>query len=231
MTGSISNSAFLRGALAGIPFVLLAAPFALLYGVLASEAGLSLAQAMGFSVFLIAGAAQFAALQQMLDGAPVIVVLAAALTVNLRMAMYSASLVPHLGAAPLWQRLLVAYMNFDQSYAYAMVEYDRRPEMSAPDKAAWFLGVAMPVALSWYLCTYLGAALGARMPEALPLDFALPIMFISLAAPMLKTRAHGIAAAVSIVAGLALAGMPWGTGLLVAAGLALLAGALAEGRA
>ena len=72
---------------------------------------------MGFSVLLIAGASQFTALQQMLDGAPVWIVLAAALTVNLRMAMYSAAMIPHFGDAPLWQRLLIAFFNVDQSYS------------------------------------------------------------------------------------------------------------------
>ena len=42
---------------------------------------------------------------------------AASLAVNLRMAMYSASLVAHLGPARLWQRALVAYLNVDQTYA------------------------------------------------------------------------------------------------------------------
>ena len=70
------------------------------------DAGLTLAQTIGFTVLVIAGAAQFAAVQLMLDNAAIGFVLLAALAVNLRMAMYSAALVPYLGSAPLWQRAL-----------------------------------------------------------------------------------------------------------------------------
>lgn len=228
MASSISKSDFLRGAVQALPFLLLAVPMALLYGVVASEAGLSLAQIMGFSVLMIAGAAQFAALQQMLDGATIVTVVAAALAVNLRMAMYAASLVPHLGRAPLWQRLVLAYYNFDQSYAFSMQEYDRRPDMTVAQKVGFFLGAAMPVSLGWYAGTWAGAALGARMPESIPLDFALPILFLAVVAPMLKTRAHFVAAGVSVVAGLLLHDRLGGAGLLVAAALAMLVGAFSE---
>ena len=53
---------------------------------------------------------------------------------------------------------------------------------------------------------------------------------IALAAPMLKTLAHLAAAAVSVIAALALSFMPAGTGLLVAALLAMVVGAEIERR-
>ena len=43
-------------------------------------------------------------IQLLTENAPIWAALFAGLAVNLRMAMYSAALVPHLGAAPLWQR-------------------------------------------------------------------------------------------------------------------------------
>ena len=68
----------------------------------ATEAGIDVAQVMGFSVLVLAGASQFSAVQLLSDHAPVLVVLASSLAINLRMAMYSASLTPWLGAAPAW---------------------------------------------------------------------------------------------------------------------------------
>ena len=47
-------------------------------------------------------------------------------------------------------------------------------------------------------------------------------------APMMKSLAHVSAAAVSASVGIALVGMPSGTGLLIAAGCAMLTGALIE---
>jgi predicted branched-subunit amino acid permease len=53
----------------------------------------------------------------MADQAPVLIVSATPLAVNLRVAMLSAALTPHLGAAPLWQRVLSSCVPVDQTFA------------------------------------------------------------------------------------------------------------------
>lgn len=228
MPSSTTNSALWRGARHALPFALIVGPFSLLFGVVATEAGLGIAETMGFSVFVIAGASQFAALQQMVDGAPLLIVILTSLAVNMRMAMYSAALTPYLGQAPLWQRALVAYLNVDQTYTLGVAEYERNPDMTLPERMAYFFGVAMLIAPVWYAGTLIGALLGARIPPEFALDFALPLSFIALIAPMLRTPAHMVAAAVSVLGALAFASLPLNAGLLVAAGLAMVAGALTE---
>jgi predicted branched-subunit amino acid permease len=222
------RSAFWRGFAAGAPFVLVVGPFAVLFGVIATEAGLNILETLAFSVVVIAGAAQFTALQLMEENAPTVIVLASALAVNLRMAMYSAALTPFLGAAPLWQRATVAYFILDQSYACSMVEFERKPQMTVSERLAYFAGVTTPVVPAWYVFTYAGAAIGTQIPESWALDFALPITFLALCAPMLRTRAHLVAAFVSVLASLALAWVPYSLGLLIAGLLAMCAGARAE---
>ncbi|KKM27755.1 hypothetical protein LCGC14_1571570 [marine sediment metagenome] len=222
------KSGWLRGMAHGAPFLIVLAPFATLFGVVATEASLRLDQVLGFSALVIAGSAQFAALQMMVEDAPLWAVMATALAINLRMAMYSAALVPHLGTAPLWQRALVAYVNFDQTYAASVVEYEARPAMSTAEKLGYFLGVATPLVPSWYAFTLVGALLGTRIPESWALDFTLPITFIALLGPMLRTPAHIAAAATSVVVALALSGLPSGLGLLIAAACAMAVGAMAE---
>ena len=221
-------SPFLRGILAGLPFTLVIVPFGLLFGVVATEAGLNVTETMAMTVLIIAGAAQFTALQLMVDQAPVFVILATALAVNLRMAIYSAALTPHVGAAPMWQRLLLAYALTDQTYAATSVEYEARPEASVAAKVLFFAGSVVPVAPLWFLCTWLGAVLGTTIPEAWALDFALPICFIAIVAPGLKTPAHVAAALVSVIGALVFAFVPYSLGLLIAAGLAMVTGALVE---
>ena len=223
-----ARAAFWRGTRHGAPFTLVVGPFAVLFGVLATEAGLNVLETLAFSVVVIAGAAQFTALQLMSENAPTALVLASALAVNLRMAMYSASLTPYLGAAPLWQRALVAYIILDQSYACASVEYEKRPEMGISERVAYFFGTASTVVPAWYICTYFGAAIGQQIPQSWALDFALPITFLALMAPMLRTTAHLVAAFVSVTVSLALAGLPYSMGLLIAGILAMMAGAQAE---
>jgi predicted branched-subunit amino acid permease len=228
MPSSTAKSVFWRGARDALPFALVVGPFAMLFGVVATEAGLDIVETMAFSVLVIAGASQFAALQQMAENAPTIIVILTALAVNLRMAMYSAALVPHLGAAPLWQRAVISYLNVDQSYAMSVAKFEGTPAMPLREKVAYFFGVAAPVAPSWYIMTLVGALVGKRIPPEFALDFAVPITFIAIVAPMFRTLAHVVTGFTSVVAALALSFLPSNSGLLVAAAIAMAAGARVE---
>ncbi|WP_416348419.1 AzlC family ABC transporter permease [Gemmobacter sp.] len=220
--------ALMRGMLFSAPFLLVVAPFALLFGVVATEAGLNIVEVMGFSLAVFAGASQFSALQLMQDQAPTVVVLATSLAVNLRMGMYSAALTPSLGRLPLGQRALVAFFLVDQSYAASVIEFERRPELTTAERLAFFTGTVLPIAPAWYVATWMGAVLGTKIPPEYPLDFALPITFIAMIGPMLRTVPHISAALVSVVGTLALGWMPFSSGVLVAAMIAMVTGAMVE---
>jgi len=60
------------------------------------------------------------------------------------------------------------------------------------------------------------------------LDFAVPICFLAIIAPMMRTLAHMLAAVTSIVLALLLAGLPYNLGLLGAALVAMMVGAQVE---
>ncbi|WP_416914654.1 MAG: AzlC family ABC transporter permease [Roseicyclus sp.] len=230
MTPSSPRTAYSRGIRTALPFVIVVGPFGLLFGVVGTEAGLNIAQVMGFTILVIAGASQFTALQLMADHAPTFIVVASALAVNLRMAMYSASFAPHLGAAPVWQRALIAYMNVDQTYALAHADYEARPQQSTAEKVAFFFGAATPIIPVWVGATALGIVVGEAIPPALGLDFAVPITFIALIAPALRTIAHVAAALTSVVMAILLAFLPWNLWLLAAGLAAMIVGAEVERR-
>jgi predicted branched-subunit amino acid permease len=223
------RSAFVRGLIAALPMTVVVGPFAMLFGVVATEAGLNLFEAMLFSVSVFAGASQFAALQTMQENAPVLVVLATSLAVNLRMVMYSMTLAPHFGTLPLRSRAVMAYFLVDQSFATTVAEIDRKPKMTAQEKRAVFFGAVVAVAPLWFVACLVGGLIGTAIPPDYALDFALPITFLAMVAPMLRSLPHLVAAGVSILLSLLLVGMPYGTGLLVAAAAAMAAGVRAEG--
>lgn len=225
-----SRTAFWRGARDAGPFVFVAGPFGALFGVVATEAGLNLAQVMGFSVVVIAGASQLAALQLMTDQAPALIVLLSAIAVNLRMAMYSASLAPHLGAAPLWQRALVAYMNVDQTYAVSVLKYEDAPQMGLSERLGYFFGTCVPIIPIWIVATYVGALLGEAIPSDWDITFAVPVAFLAMVAPALRTGAHIAAAAASVVLAILFGGLPYNLGLLPAGIGAMIVGAEVERR-
>jgi predicted branched-subunit amino acid permease len=221
-------SSYWRGLRDGLPFLLVVGPFGMLFGVLGTEVGLAIHETMAFSIVVIAGAAQFTALQLLTENAPTLVVIASALAVNLRVAMYSASLTPHLGSLPLWKRALAAYFLVDQTYASSVMDYEKHPDLTPSEKFGYFMGVVTPVCIPWYFVTLAGAMLGESIPPSLGLDFALPIAFLAMIGPMLRTPAHRIAALVAVVLALAFAWLPYNLGLLVAALGGMIAGAKAE---
>lgn len=229
MTGSMTRAqAFWKGYRDCAPFLIIVAPFSMLFGVVAREAGLDILQTMSMAVLVIAGASQFTALALLQDGAPVFVALLTALAVNLRMAMYSAALVPHLGHAPLGTRALMAYLMVDQAYAVAVRTYEDNPGMPTSVKVAYYFGCMVLICPFWYVFTLVGALVGQALPPELSLDFAVPVCFIALLAPLLRSLPHVVAALVSTVAAVAFAWVPWNLGLILAAVLAMMSGAQAE---
>ncbi len=228
MASTTSKSYYWKGFRDGTPFIFVAIPFGTLFGVFATEAGLNIVQTMAFTSTVFAGAAQFAALQLLQDQTPTAIILVSALAVNLRMAMYSASLTPYLGAAPLWQRACAAYLTVDQSFACSSVQFEKEPAMTVPQRMAYFVGSVTPITPLWIFATYLGAVLGTRIPESWALDFALPITFLSMIGPMMRTLPHVVAALVAIVVSLLSVGLPYNLGLLVAGCAGMMAGAQAE---
>ncbi|MGY9051983.1 MAG: AzlC family ABC transporter permease, partial [Rhodobacterales bacterium] len=80
----------------------------------------------------------------------------------------------------------------------------------------------------WLISTYVGALVGAKIPPEYALDFAVPICFIALSAPMMRSLPHFIAALVSMGGTLIFISAPYSTGLLIAALLAMIAGVQTE---
>jgi predicted branched-subunit amino acid permease len=222
------RQAFWRGYLDCAPFILIVVPYSMLFGVVARDAGLDILQTMSMSVLVIAGASQFTALALLQDNAPVFIALFAALAVNLRMAMYSAALVPYVGHASFGARALMAYLMVDQAFAVAVRTYEDQPDMSPTARVAYYFGCMMLICPIWYGCTLLGALVGQAIPAAFSLDFAVPICFIAMTAPLLRSAAHVLAALVAAIAALAFAWIPWSLGLIVAATLGILTGAQTE---
>lgn len=220
--------AFWRGYLDCAPFILIVVPYSMLFGVVARDAGLDILQTMSMTVLVIAGASQFTALALLQDQAPVFVALLTALAVNLRMAMYSAALVPHVGHARLGVRALMAYLMVDQAFAVAVKTYEDRPGMSPAAKVAYYFGCMFLICPFWYGCTLLGALVGEAIPASWSLDFAVPVCFIALTAPLLRSLPHVVAALVSVAAAILFAWVPWSLGLIVAALVAMVTGAQTE---
>ncbi len=216
------------GIKAVLPLLIGAAPFGLIYGVVATGAGVPAAAAQAMSVLVFAGAAQFIAVGLLDVGAPGATVLLTAFVVNLRHVLYSASLAPHFRPLhPLWKWGL-AFLITDEAYALAISRYRREdgpPDAPRRSQAHWYvLGASLTLYIVWQTSTAAGVVLGARVPPAWGLDFTLPLTFIGLLVPVLTDRgAVGAALAAGVIA-IAAAGFPLRLGLVVAALAGVVAG-------
>ena len=225
MTPSI---AFLLGARALLPMLLGVAPFGVIYGVVALQSGIPPLAAVLMSSMVFAGSAQFLLAQLVGAGAPALLSIGAVGLINLRHALYSASVAPVLHALPRRWKLLLAYLLTDEAYAAAIPHLLAEPRSP---QAHWILfGSGFALWAGWQLSTLVGVLLGARLPPDLGLDFALPLTFIAIVVPLIDSRARLIAALTAGAIAVLLVTLPYKTGLFAAALAGLGAGAFAQGK-
>ena len=222
------SAQFWRGVRAELPLLFGVVPFGMIYGMLAIDAGLSHAQAQGMSAIVFAGSAQFITTQLVRSAAPGLIIVLTILVVNLRHALYSASLASHIQHLPLRWKLVLSYLLTDEAYAPTISNYEAPGE--AAQKHWFFLGAGLMLWTSWQLSTAAGIMLGAVVPESWSLDFSLALTFIALVVPRLRDRPSLGAALVAGGAALAVFFLPYKLGILAASMCGILAGMLLEGR-
>ncbi len=148
--------------------------------------------------------------------------------VNLRHALYSASVAPHVKGLNTGWKALLSYLLTDEAYVVAIMHYNA--EGPPADRHWYFLGAGLTLWSSWQVSTAVGIIVGAQIPSNWPLSFVLPLTFIALIVPNIKDRAGVAASLVAGVVGLLGYGLPYRTGLLLAALIGILVGLAIEGK-
>ena len=202
------------------------ATFGLISGVAMVGSGMTPLTAMAMSVATYAGTAQLAALQLLAAGAPMIVILFAALVLNLRFALYSLSMAPHLRAASTPRKWLYSYLLSDNGYAHFITRYASHPDEGG--KVGYYLGACAAIWTTWQAATALGIALGAGLPAQWRLEFTVTLTFFALGISVIRDRALAIAAATAAVTAILAMSLPYRLGLIVAAAAGIAAGVAAE---
>ncbi len=225
MSVSLPTREFTTGARNTLPLVFGAVPFGVLFGVLALTVGLPGWAAQAMSVLVFAGASQFIAVGLIAAGTAYPFIVLTTLIVNLRHALYGASIAADLQHLPRAWQLLLAFGMTDESFAVTVTHY-RDTTRAVAHKHWYFLGANLALYVPWQIATAFGYWLGNALgdPMALGLDFTLPLVFIGILVPSLKTRAALMAAlAAGLVAVLAFA-LPNKLGLILAIGAGVAAG-------
>ncbi len=220
----------LDGVRAQLPILLGVAPFGMIYGILAVEAGLPTGAALGMSLIVFAGSSQFIAAQLFAEGAAGLIIVLTTFIVNLRHALYSASLAPYVRHLSGTWKAALAFLLTDEAYAVTINHYrTTTPEAAREGNDHWFyLGAGLTLWVTWQLSTAAGLLLGAQVPESWSLDFTLPLTFIALVIPALTDRPAVVAALSARVGAVAASGLPYNLGLISAVFAGIGAGLVAE---
>ena len=218
-------SALREGALASTPLLVGIVPWGVVAGVAMVSAGLTQGQAVAMSVLVFAGSAQLAVLPLLIVKAPLWVMYATALVVNLRYVIYSAVLAPHFEHLSRPWRALLAYITVDGVFALFAGKY--RAEEDRPHKHWFFLGGSLVMWIGWQLASWTGIFAGALIPREWSLEFSATLALIAVLIPLLFDRAAVWGALAAGAVALLAARWPLNTGLLAAIAAGVAAGLLA----
>jgi 4-azaleucine resistance transporter AzlC len=229
---STRRQEFIAGVKAEIPILLGVIPFGMIYGVLASGAGIPPAAAQAMSAIVFAGSAQFISAQLYGAGAPGLIIILTASVVNLRHALYSASVQPYIRhLRPVW-RWLLAYLLTDEAYAVTITHYSQKDvgDVRNTNTHWFFLGAGLALWSTWQASTVVGIFLGAQLPASWSLDFTLALTFIALLVPNIQDRATLAAALAGGIAAIVAVALPLKLGLVAASIVGIVAGMWVESK-
>ncbi len=218
----------LAGARDTFPLIVGAIPFGIIFGTLALSSGLSFAGTVAMSALVFAGSAQFIAVGLMAAGTGWPLIVLTTFVVNLRHALYSATLAPYASKLPQRWQIPMAFWLTDETFAVVARRFENG--QPAPGTRWYYLGSALFMYLNWQLCTYIGLTLGQMLPNAAAwgLDFAMPVTFIGMTIPYLKNRPMVATTIVAGLTALAAYSLPHKLGLIVATIAGIAAGVLVE---
>lgn len=222
----VASRDFREGFVEMLPACIGLAPFGIVCGVGAAAAGADWMASLGLSALVFSGAAQIVATQLLAVDAPFAVIVLTAAVLGLRLLMYSAAMAPLV--RPLsrrWQRA-VAFVLSDQVFAAAIRRFARDDDR--PGAARHFLGCGACMWLAWQVTCTAGFLAGNLIPAAWSLEFAVPLCFLALVAPLFRDMPSVLAAISAAIAVLALAHLPMKLNLIVAGLIGIALGTAAD---
>lgn len=215
----LARAAFRRGFVSMIPLWVAAIPSGIAFGVAARAAGLGAIEAQLMSLLVYSAAGQVGALALLTETLPRPLLIGAVMILNAQLLLLGLAAGRQL--RPRWPaRLGAAFFLTDAAFAVAAAGGRLR--------LAALVGAGVSMYLAWNGGTALGLLLGQQLlaVRGLGIDFVLPLIFLALAIPTLRSRA---ACGVALLAGLGtpLLGrvIPSGLALLLAGAIACLCGA------
>lgn len=183
------------------------AAWGLVTGVAMVKSGLTVAQALGMSLFVFAGSAQLASLPLIAAGAPLWVLFATAFCVNLRFVIFSAQWRQYFGELPRAQRLRMMYVAGDLTFVHFLRRFpDPQP---GPGQFEYFWGATACNWFAWQAASVIGILAADAIPTHWGLGFAGVLALLGLSYSLLQERVLWAVAAVAAAVSIATYGLPF----------------------
>ena len=203
---------FWKGVLAQIPVQLGVVPFGLVFGVLGIASGLTVLQTILMSSIIFGGASQVVFAQLWSIGASPIVTGGSVAIINSRHIIYSANISKYISVLSLRWRLALGYLLTDEAFAISFQEFENRNRFAHYH----LLGGGLTLWVFWQISTVTGVFLGANIPTYLNLEFAIPLTFIAIILPRLKSIAQISTAVTAGIIAIFGQEIPYGLWIIVA---------------
>lgn len=215
----------LSDALAGL---IATATWGFVTGIAMVKSGLTESMATLMTLTVYAGSAQLTALPLIQAGAPVWLIFAAGLVVNLRFIIFSAALFPYFRHLPWWRRLLLGYFSTDIGFVVFMSKYADAKVRGTNDQLWYYLGTIVPGWPGWVSASLLGIFLGGAVPADWSLEFAATLALLAVVIPLIKSKPMIVCMLVAAVVAWFGQPLPLRLGLAAAVVAGVVAGLLAE---
>ncbi len=170
----------------GMPTLFGIAAWGLVVGVAMVKTNLTVMQALGMTLLVFAGSAQLASLPLMAVGAPIWVIFATALVVNLRFVIFSALLAPHFAHLPWHKRFILGYTAGDLTVALFLQRFPS--DTPALGKVSYLKGLLYPNWTAWQIGSIAGIFIGSQIPSQWGLGFAGTLAIVCVAIPLITNR-------------------------------------------
>ncbi|MBG55786.1 MAG: AzlC family protein [Deltaproteobacteria bacterium] len=205
------HQAFFKGLKTSLPIMAGYLPVGFAFGVAAEGAHFGTSFALFTSLFIYAGASQFALVGLLKDGVSLITAAFITVGLNIRHFLYGPGLSGETEELKLSQRLITAFGLTDEVFSVA---FSKIKEIPVESRFWWLLGLEIGAYASWVLSTFMGSFGGKALLNNFSflgqaLSFALPALFFSLLLSMLqKGRRLAVVIALAVAATFQLNGHP-----------------------
>jgi 4-azaleucine resistance transporter AzlC len=199
-------------------------------GIAMVKAGLTETQAMAMSLLVYAGSAQLTALPLLAAGAPIWLIFAAGIIVNLRFLIFGAALHPFFRDLTWRKRLFLGYMSVDVSFVVFMSRFVDAPKKGTLEQHWFFIATVLSSWVVWQVTSAIGIALGAIVPVSWSLEFGAVLALMAMMLPHITSKPVLISVVAAGVTAWLTQLWPLRLGLLAAVVVGIMAGMWSERR-